>query len=749
MDRRPVGAGCLDWRVDRARAVAVVPEMILRSVLLNAVWINLSEVVRHFVFVMPMMRAALPGSAPMDMPVFLIWGVWVTILILAATGFCWLVLDRFGASLRTALAAGTAPRAAIFVTLWPGPTEHEPCYPADPRHRPSARLGRDGGGGTDHPPRHAWLSLAKRGPAGETRRMGDFLDVSASLTGRRWVGPTPEEDRLAEAMVQATALPQPVARILVSRGVAPAEAEAFLEPKLRDLMPDPLTLKDMGTAAERFVQAVRGRERIAIFADYDVDGGASAALLISWLRAIGLKATLYIPDRIDEGYGPNVPAMQALGAEHDLIVCVDCGTLSNEPVAAAGCDVLILDHHLGSETLPPARAVVNPNRQDEDGALGYLCAAGVVFLFLVEVNRQLRAHGAANPELMPLLDLVALATVADVAPLTGLNRAFVRQGLAVMARRGRVGLRALSDVARLDRPPAAYHLGFLLGPRVNAGGRIGAADLGARLLSTEDPHEAAALAERLDKLNDERRAIEAAVLADATAQAEARGTDGPLVWAAGDGWHPGVVGIVASRLKEAFHRPAVVIGFDEAGEGKGSGRSVEGIDLGASVQRLTAEGLLIKGGGHRMAAGLTVARETLEPAMERLGDLLARQGAGAAGPRDLRLDGLLMPGAATPDLVARIETAGPFGAAAPAPRFALPSVLVRHARRVGESHLKLTVEADGARIEAIAFRAYEGPLGPGLEALTGAPVHLAGKLDLNHWQGRVSVELRLDDAAPA
>jgi single-stranded-DNA-specific exonuclease len=350
---------------------------------------------------------------------------------------------------------------------------------------------------------------------------------------------------------------------------------------------------------------------------------------------------------------------------------------------------------------------------------------------------------------MAMLDLVALATVADVAPLTGVNRAFVRQGLTVMARRERPGLTALADVARLDRPPAAYHLGFLLGPRVNAGGRVGAADLGARLLSTTDPREAAALAAELDRLNDERRRIEATVLEEAMAQAEARGADAPLVWAAGEGWHPGVVGIVAARLKEACGRPAVVIGLEGA-EGKGSGRSVEGVDLGHAVQKAAAEGLLLKGGGHRMAAGLTVARSALEPAMARLAELLARQGAVALGPRELRLDGLLMPSACTPDLFEALEAAGPFGAAAPAPRFALPSVTIHHARRVGDSHLKLAVsDGAGPRLDVIAFRAYEGPLGALLEARAGERMHLAGRLDLNHWQGRTSVQMRLEDAAEA
>lgn len=574
-----------------------------------------------------------------------------------------------------------------------------------------------------------------------------FLNVEASLTGRRWLGPAPEAARLAEAMMQATRLPLALCAVLVQRGISPQDAAGYLAPALRDLLPDPLSLRDMGPATDRFLLAVRRKERIAIFADYDVDGGSSAALLLVWLRAMGHAATLYIPDRIDEGYGPNVPAMQALAAAHDLIVCVDCGTLSHEPIAAAaGADVIVLDHHLGGEVLPPALAVVNPNRQDEDGALAHLCAASVVFLMLVEANRRLRQDGVQGPDLMAMLDLVALATVADVAPLVGVNRAFVRQGLRVMARRDRVGLRALADVARMDQAPTPYALGFLLGPRVNAGGRIGQADLGARLLATQSEAEAAALAERLDQLNTERREIEAAVRAAALAQAEARGTDGPLVWAAGEGWHPGVVGIVAARLKEATNRPAVVIGL-ENGIGKGSARSVSGVDLGAAVQRVAAEGLLLKGGGHKMAAGLTVEEAQIPTAMARLGELLARQGAGAGGPADLHLDGLLAPAGASMDLVEQLESAGPYGASSPAPRFAFASVAVQ-ARRIGESHLRLTFgDGMGAKLDAVAFGAFDGPLGPALENPGHQRFHLAGKLELNTYGGRTKVQLRLEDAA--
>lgn len=577
-----------------------------------------------------------------------------------------------------------------------------------------------------------------------------FLGVETSLTGRKWLGPTVELERAAELIVQDTDLPRALAQVLARRGVSAQEAASFLAPQLRELMPDPRSLKDMERASARIVRALDGRERVAIFADYDVDGGTSAALLIDWFRALGHDATLYVPDRIDEGYGPNAPAMEMLAADHSLIICVDCGTLSHEALAAAtGTDIIVLDHHLGGETLPPALAVVNPNRQDETGDLAHLCAAAVVFLTLVDAGRILRERGDKGPDLISMLDLVALATVADVAPLIGVNRAFVVQGLKIMARRARIGLVALSDVGRLDTAPKAYHLGFVLGPRINAGGRIGQADLGARLLSCRDPHEASALAEKLDMLNSERRAIEEEVRAAALAQAEERGFDAPLVWAAGEGWHAGVVGIVASRLKEATGRPAVVIGFD-GDEGKGSGRSVSGIDLGASIQRLAMDGMIEKGGGHKMAAGLSLSREQLEPAMARLSELLDKQGAGALGPSDLKLDGALMPGAANQQLVEQLDDAGPYGASAAGPRFAFPDCVIHFAKQIGTGHLKITFsDGTGPRLDAIAFGAFDTALGPTLQNHGGARFHLAGRLELNTWQGRTSVQLRLDDAAPA
>ncbi len=582
-----------------------------------------------------------------------------------------------------------------------------------------------------------------------------FLGVTRSATGRRWVGPSPEIERAGLGLSQTAEIPELVARLLAGQGVVPETAAEYLAPTLRALLPDPSTLADMDSAAERLTAAVRGHQKIAIFGDYDVDGGASVALLVTWLRALGLGATPYIPDRVDEGYGPNVPAMTELGRAHDLVICVDCGTLSLEPVAAAkaaGADVIVADHHLPGAELPDA-IVVNPNRADCAAGLGHLCAAGVVLMWLVAANRLLRQSGMftptiPEPDLVAMLDLVAVATVADVAPMVGLNRAFVRQGLSVLARRARPGLVALGDVAGLSAPPTAQDLGWTFGPRINAGGRIGAADLGARLLSTNDPHEADALAEKLDALNRERRDIEAAVTDAAILQAEERGTDGGLIWAAGEGWHPGVVGIVASRLKDRYNRPAVVIGLD-GGEGKGSGRSVPGIDLGSTVVSLAAEGMLLKGGGHKMAAGLTVAEEQLEAAMTRLDEMLTAQGAAAMGPRDLNLLGAVSPGGASLELCEQIEAAGPFGPSNPAPRLAIPDAVPSGVRIVGNGHAQVRFQGAGGSLPAIAFGAADNGLAKLLEdaAATKRPLHAAGRLEIDDWGGRRKAKLRLDDLA--
>lgn len=575
-----------------------------------------------------------------------------------------------------------------------------------------------------------------------------FLGVEQSTTARRWVGPDEALDRQAQMIAQETGFPSAMSNVLARLGVSAGDATRFTQPSLRDLMPDPMSLKDMSKAAKRINLALVSGQRIAIFADYDVDGATSAALLHDWLTQLGNVPTIYVPDRIDEGYGPNDAAMLKLAASHDLIVCVDCGTLSYDPIdVVAGTDVVVLDHHLGGEELPNAYAVVNPNRQDETGDLHYLCAAGVVFLTLAAINALRRADKLPTPDLLAMLDLVALGTVADVAPLVEFNRALVRQGLVIMARRGRVGLVALADAAGMNTAPTSYHLGYLLGPRINAGGRVGKADLGARLLTCKDPHEASAMAEKLNQLNTERREIEATVQLQAMEQAKQRGLDGPLVWAAGEGWHPGVVGIVAARLKEATNRPAVVIGLD-CDEGKGSGRSVSGIDLGACIAQITREGLLVKGGGHRMAAGLTVKGYQLDPAMERLSELLAKQGSDKMGAKDLRVDGAIAPSAINVELLEQLDTAGPFGSGAPGPRFALPFVRVAFAKRAGDTHLRLTfVDDSGGRIDAIAFGAFKSDLGPTLEDHKGQVFHVAGRLEIDTWNGRMRPKLTLEDAA--
>lgn len=589
-----------------------------------------------------------------------------------------------------------------------------------------------------------------------------FLGVERSICGRRWRDRSGDA-RLGLALAQRFSLPEIIGRLIAARGIAPEEVEDFLSPTLRAMLPDPSILTDMDRGAERLARAVMAGERIAVFGDYDVDGATSSALLARFFRAVGAAFQIYIPDRLREGYGPNTQALLSLkeqGAR--VVVTVDCGITAFEPLAAAqaaGLDVVVVDHHEAEPRLPPAVAVIDANRIDEDPAvrqrLGRLAAVGVAFLLVVAVNRALRSagwyrNGRAEPDLLGWLDLVALGTVCDVVALTGLNRALVAQGLKVLARRQTPGLAALADVARLEERASAWHLGFLLGPRVNAGGRVGAADLGSRLLLTDDPAEAAQLAARLDALNTERKEIERAVL-DAAILAVEGGGSGPHdpVFVAGEGWHPGVIGIVASRLKERYHRPAIVIALDN-GIGKGSGRSVAGIDLGAAVLAARQAGLLVNGGGHAMAAGLTVAGDRLAALKDFMAERLRPYIADGALVPSLSVDGVVTAGAATPDLLASLARLGPFGTGNPEPRFALPALRVVRADPVGESHVRCIVTgADGGRLKAIAFRALEGPLGPALLQSGGAPLHLAGHLRPDGWQGRDEVQLLIDDAAVA
>lgn len=583
-----------------------------------------------------------------------------------------------------------------------------------------------------------------------------FLGISRSLTGRRW-RQRRGDDRIALALAQRLGVPEIVGRVMSARGIELDAAQQFLAPTLREMLPDPSLFKDMNRAVERLTTAIVRGETIAIFGDYDVDGATSAALLHRFINGVGGKSITYIPDRHREGYGPNLAALLKLKEEGaGVVVTVDCGIAGHVPLAAAakaGIDIIVVDHHVSEPSLPVAVAVVNPNRLDETGVHTELAAVGVTFLSIVGVNRALRKRGwyAARPEpkLMDWLDLVALGTICDVVPLTGVNRALVAQGLKVMRRRRNIGIAALADVAGVEEPLDAYHAGFVLGPRVNAGGRVGESELGSRLLSCEDPLEAQALARRLDAFNRERRDIEAMVLAEAIAMIDrAPQQNRSLLIAAKNGWHAGVIGIVAGRLRERYNRPACVVAFE--GEiGKGSGRSVSGVALGPTIIAARQAGLLINGGGHAMAAGFTVKRDGLEALREFLETRLPRPSEGAELQPELGIDGMVTPAAANFELAETIERLGPFGAGNAEPRFALGHARLIYAEPVGEQHLRLVLgDAMGTtRIKAMLFRASENGLGTALMNLRGATIHIAGKLRVNRWQGREETRLLVDDAA--
>lgn len=593
-----------------------------------------------------------------------------------------------------------------------------------------------------------------------------YMGVAQSVRGFRW------QERLdgplaharATAISQHHGLSDLMGRVLAARGVALDDVTVFLDPTLKSLMPDPSTLQGMDRCAARLADTIEARAPVAIFGDYDVDGACSSALLARFLDHHGTPARIYIPDRIFEGYGPNAAAIETLVKEGaKLIVTVDCGTTSFEPLAAAkrlNTDVLVIDHHQADATLPEVHAVVNPNRQDDISGQGNLCAAGVVFLVLVAVARELRKRGfygdIAAPDLLSLLDLVALATVADVVPLTGLNRAYVKKGLAIMHARGNAGLTALGDVAGLTQAPTPYHLGFILGPRINAGGRIGDAALGAKLLSTNDPLEAAQIAAVLDRLNKERKTVETAALEEAMAIADQQIDADPgraIVIVGSESWHKGIVGLVASRLVERFRRPACVIAWDKsgdstAGEGTASLRSVAGVDLGAAVRAAVADGLLVKGGGHAMAAGLTLKRENLAAVDKFLSREMAEAASGARAAAALEIDAAMMASGATVEAVNLLDAAGPYGQGNVQPRFVFPAHRIKFAKIVGEAHVRVMLESgDGGRIDAIAFRAAGQPLGDALMAAGGMPLHVAGHLRRDTWGGREKIELQIDDVA--
>ncbi|MCK1354463.1 MULTISPECIES: single-stranded-DNA-specific exonuclease RecJ [Bradyrhizobium] len=588
-----------------------------------------------------------------------------------------------------------------------------------------------------------------------------FLGVARSLTDKLW------RDRLdargaakALAIVQRHQLPELLARVLAGRGVDSDAVADFLDPTIRKLLPDPFTVTEMEAAAKRIADAAANGEKVAIFGDYDVDGATSAALLTWHLRHCGLDPLIHIPDRIFEGYGPNTEAVRALAEKGaTLLVTVDCGTTSIEPLAEAkriGMSVVVIDHHQAGTELPEVDALVNPNRLDDLSGLGHLAAVGLVLVTLVAVNRELRQRGFWNaempePDLLGMLHHVALGTVADVAPLIGLNRAFVAKGLIAMRRRDHVGHTALMDVARLNGPPEAWHLGFMLGPRINAGGRIGRADLGVRLLLEGDSVEAARIAAELDRLNSERRVIEQA--AEAQAEAEALASIGledkiGVIVTASEGWHPGVVGLVASRLKEKFSRPAFAIALEPGGIGTGSGRSIAGVDIGKAVRQAVADGILLKGGGHAMAAGVTLRKEKLAEFRAYLENALGRDVAEARHVNELYIDGAVSARAVTTELAATLNRAGPFGSGNPEAVLALPAHQLVYADEVGQAHLRLRFKSgDGAIVNGIAFRSIGQKLGNALVANRGQQLHVAGSLSVDRYQGAERVQFRVIDVA--
>ncbi|MGN6585444.1 MAG: single-stranded-DNA-specific exonuclease RecJ [Rhizobiaceae bacterium] len=585
-----------------------------------------------------------------------------------------------------------------------------------------------------------------------------FLDVRKSATGLAWEHRLDaRQENIALAVSQTHGIPEIVARVLAGRGVGLDEAPAFLDPTIRSLLPDPASLTDMSPAAARIAAAITAKEKVAIFGDYDVDGAASSALLKRFLAHYGLDVEIYIPDRIFEGYGPNPEAMRELRARGaSLIVTVDCGANSAPSIDAAnaaGADVVVLDHHQVGGAIPAAVAVVNPNREDDLSGQGHLCAAGVTFLALVQTAKELRARGFQSeaPDLLGFLDLVALATVCDVVPLSGVNRAFVVKGLAVARHLGNPGLAALARAARIGEPLNSFHFSFLIGPRINAGGRIGDAALGAKLLATDDPAEAEKIAATLEDLNRERQAMERAMLEEARAEADAEtaADRGPAVLVtASENWHPGIVGLIASRLKDHARRPAFAVAFNGDGVGAGSGRSIGGFDLGRMVRAAVEAGLLVKGGGHAMAAGITVERSRLGELRAFFEEFAAAEVFRLREEETLKIDGALTAEGAKLDLLDVLERAGPYGAGHSAPTLVLPRHRLADLRAVGNGHLRIGLQSEmGGRVQAMAFRAEGTELAQFLEKNRGNAIHVAGTVSGNWWNGSRSLQFRVSDAA--
>ncbi len=592
-------------------------------------------------------------------------------------------------------------------------------------------------------------------------RQPAFLQVQHSARNLRWVERlSPSDENIAISIAQEHGVPEILARILASRGAARETLSDYLNPTLKALMPDPSTLQDMDLAADRFANAIRNKEPVAIFGDYDVDGASSVALIRRFLFAHGLDAQFYIPDRTLEGYGPSVTAFEQLVSDGaKLILTVDCGTMSYEPLAhvnAMGADVIVLDHHQAEEQLPEAFAVVNPNRMDDVSGQGHLAAAGVVYLFLVAVTRQLRREAfyekeITQPDLMELLDMVALATVCDVVPLKGLNRAFVFRGLEIMRRRQNLGLRVLVDSAGLTSAPTPYHLGFVLGPRLNAGGRIGRADLAAQLLTCDNEPRAIEISTTLEHLNAERRAMQSALQEEALSQADATfqsRPDAALAIAQGADWHKGLIGLVAARLTERFATPSLAISWDKEESGTGSARSIQGADIGAAIRSALDAGLLLRGGGHAMAAGFSLARKHADAFFKHVEEAVQANVIHAGVDAHLNIDGALMASSATMDLMAELDKAGPYGAGNPQPRFVFPAHRCKFAKVVGERHVRCSLaSSDGAHMNAIAFNAAETGVGKLLLESSGLPLHVAGHLRRSDWGGRQKIELHIEDVA--
>lgn len=590
-----------------------------------------------------------------------------------------------------------------------------------------------------------------------TADQGPFLGVNRSLTGRGWIA-RPAAVEVVRRHQAELGLSEPLARALASRGIGPEFGETYLNPTLKALFPDPSSFRDMDRAAEILVEALVDERPMVVFADYDVDGAASAAQVVRWMRAMGREVPVYIPDRVTEGYGPSPSIFRTLkerGAE--LVITLDCGAAAIDALVAArdiGLDVVVIDHHLMRPgELPPAAALVNPNRPDDNSGQGVLAAAGVAFVLLAALNREARRRGLfaerPEPDLRQWLDLAALGAVCDVTQLTGFNRALTAQGLKVMSRWANPGLRALADIGKVSGSATTFHAGFILGPRINAGGRIGRSDLGARLLSTDDPVEAAALAAQLDELNAHRRTVEQAVLDEAVTLIEADPAlaAGPVLVVSAANWPPGVIGIVAGRLRERYRKPAVVIGIDPAsGIGKGSGRSQAGVNLGAAVQAAFEAGLLLSGGGHAMAAGLSVRPERIPDLTSFFARELGETQARAAEADALELDALITPRAADRGLLDAFDRLAPFGPGNPEPMFAAADVRIERPLAMRGGHVRVTLtDAAGGRLKAVAWRAEDTPLGQAL--LAGGVLHVAGRLRPDDWQGRASVELEIEDAA--